>query len=234
MPPLGALLARAADFSDIQHLASPAARGAFGPGRLLPGGVTVHARRTADSPVHMLLGLLEIGATVGQFQACLGFDRRGEWDDMFLEGRDLKAYPADSSQEAVHVFHRYMAFRSPSRLVRNRDFEVVVAEKLCADGSFLAKAESVTPSQTPPRKGFVRGEIRLSGFVVRPLAARRLQVTYIAQMDPKGWVPPQIVNLIATRQAGGIQRLREYLRHGRVPEQRDLWAPAAAAPRPRL
>eukprot|EP00755_Sulcionema_specki_P029756 Sspe_Gene.92838::Locus_65602_Transcript_1_1_Confidence_1.000_Length_1037::g.92838::m.92838 len=211
MPSIDTCLARCCDFSELLDLANPSNRTKFGKGRNLEGGLRIHTKEAPGSSIQLLLGVLQMDATVEEFQACLKFECRKEWDELFLEGRDIKVYhPKDF--HGVEVFHRYMAFRSPTILVSHRDFEVLVSERVLDDGRFVCKAVSITPGVVPTPRGFVRGEVLTSGFIAVPIKGGGIEVTYIAQMDPKGWIPPQVVNLIAARQSVGIQQLRKYLK----------------------
>ena len=105
-----------------------------------------------------------------------------------------------------------MDFRSPvPSIVSARDFEVVVSEQFEDDGSFICKAISVTPPTTASRKGVVRGDILTTGFIVTPTSPGSVNVIYIAQVDPRGWIPASVVNVIISSQAKSIQNLKQYI-----------------------
>mmetsp|Transcript_14001 Transcript_14001/g.14020 ORF Transcript_14001/g.14020 Transcript_14001/m.14020 type:complete len:96 (+) Transcript_14001:1769-2056(+) len=58
---------------------------------------------------------------------------------------------------------------------------------------------SVDDPAMPPRKGVIRAETAISGYILRPKTARSCTVTIISQNDVKGLVPKSIVNSMASR-----------------------------------
>ena len=178
------------------------------------GGVKTWTKVTAGSSLHMLLGEFRVdNVTVETFKASLAFEERVTWDDLFIGGTELAAYQR-TDEPALDIFHRSMRFRSPAPLlISARDFEVLIAEKFDSDGAFVCKCNSVLPSLTATIKGSVRGTILTTGFIAKPVTGQTkgVNVFYVAQIDPKGWIPNSVVNLIISRQARSIQNLKKHI-----------------------
>ena len=72
-------------------------------------------------------------------------------------------------------------------------------------------ARSVTHDkcETSP-KGFIRGELLESGYLIKKKTPNKSEVSYLVQVDLTG-MPTNIINLIADRQPLVIAGLKEYL-----------------------
>jgi hypothetical protein len=81
------------------------------------------------------------------------------------------------------------------------------------DKSALVLGESIEHPDHPEKKGmldYVRGKIFSSGYHVKANGDRSCFVTYLVSVDPQGWLPPMITNLIAADQAENVKRLRNH------------------------
>lgn len=72
--------------------------------------------------------------------------------------------------------------------------------------------------------GNVRGRCDIAGLQLRANKAGGTDVTYVAAVDPKGWLPKVLVNLGAGKGAFCIDFLRSYVATG----QRGRWSAAEA------
>lgn len=102
-------------------------------------------------------------------------------------------YERGQRRVAIH----YLETRSPVPFVQDRDFEIVVAEEVRADGSAYTKAFS-TPlgyhmPLDPQQSRYVRAVVLLSGIVARPLDARRAAL--------EGALPPLLLRDMQERAA---------------------------------
>eukprot|EP00742_Colponemidia_sp_Colp-10_P013388 GILJ01015122.1.p1 GENE.GILJ01015122.1~~GILJ01015122.1.p1 ORF type:complete len:173 (+),score=22.75 GILJ01015122.1:354-872(+) len=104
----------------------------------------------------------------------------------------------------------HASFSSPWPLT-DRDF-VWQNNNLLVDGVGYAGGSSVSHRLAPEREDHVRGEILTSGYVWRSIANddKRCRMTYLIQVDPKGYIPAMLVNHVATRQATNVSRLRDH------------------------
>lgn len=57
--------------------------------------------------------------------------------------------------------------------------------------------KSVEHPDCPPKKGFIRADTKLSGFILRDLGRDSCQITIISQTDIKGKVPKAVINYAA-------------------------------------
>jgi len=194
------------DYADLLHFAEPQS-----PGFsiiLQRDGVTLASKAVEGYPIHMTKGYMEMPCTPLQFMLCLSPDVRGAWDELFIEGTTLqtKCGPRGTAD------HRYMAFRSPSPLLSPRDFEVFTSELTAANGTALVRTVSVPAAQqrVGASQSYVRGEVTLAGFVAVPKGVKGCRVTYVALVDPKGWVPPVLLNMLQSRQLESMIKLRNY------------------------
>eukprot|EP01061_Rhynchopus_euleeides_P042318 TRINITY_DN7385_c0_g1_i1.p1 TRINITY_DN7385_c0_g1~~TRINITY_DN7385_c0_g1_i1.p1 ORF type:complete len:245 (+),score=67.92 TRINITY_DN7385_c0_g1_i1:154-888(+) len=212
MPTLDGCLQSSQDFEALKALMHPKVRAACGKPNVFEGGVRTYTRVTPGTGLHMLLGEFQIdGVSVQLFKSSLCFTERVKWDDLFIGGRDITAYRIKEDPD-LDIFHRAMYFKSPAPLLINpRDFEVLISEKFEKDGSFICKCISVTPPRQPAVPGSVRGEILTTGFIAQAHKGNSVRVFYVAQIDPKGWIPASVVNLIISRQAKSIQNLKKHV-----------------------
>lgn len=131
----------------------------------------------------------------------------------------------------VHIFddfHRVLTatFKMPWP-VYPRDFVWYNVDYVLADGTYVTTGKSCTHKDAPEVSGNVRGEIRATGYVVQAIPGKpdMCHMTYVVQVDPKGWLPTTVVNYAAAEQAfipGAIaSRAAEFLeadKAGKLPK----------------
>jgi len=71
-------------------------------------------------------------------------------------------------------------------------------------------SRSVTHPDCPSIPKFVRGEILQTGYIARPMGDKKCSLSYVVQVDPKGWIPTWAVNMSAADQAMNVARVKEY------------------------
>lgn len=246
-----ALAQLALDFSDVTALAG-SSEGFKLVSRDSVNGIDMFTRPVASSPVHMMRASVVMPCRAEHFLRYLELDMRAHWDEHFISGqvlRDVTPHALrpknnnnDSSNSVsrnsnndssgnsdtatrgdfVKVSMKHIAFLSPIPLLQNRDFELVVAERV-ANGVATLKAISPPVGHVRPRaRGFVRGVIPLSGFVavpfrfwdpVRGAECDGCRVTYVALVHPMGLVPPMLVNAVVGKQTSGLVQLQAFVRN---------------------
>lgn len=107
------------------------------------------------------------------------------WDSHMLESYDIGCLNPNNDVG-------YYAMRCPSPL-KNRDF-VLQRSWLDTGNEFLLLNHSVYHKSLPPKKGYIRAFSYLTGFVVRPSGISGAELSYVTQSDPRGSLPPWIVN----------------------------------------
>lgn len=116
-------------------------------------------------------------------------------------------------------------------LISARDFCDVIQISKCENGLQIS-SRSVKCAKLPPQKGFVRGEVLLSGVRFERLSAEEIKernlpalrsgitasacvwtrVRYILQSDIKGWLPASVVNAAMSSTLSGMMRdLRNHI-----------------------
>merc|ERR1712137_400928 len=168
-------------------------------------GVRIHQRSIEGNPIVMLRGITDINVSPKEIlDATADLENRSKWDKMFLGG----SYPKEID-EKHHIVH--LKFKSPSFMVSNRDICLVRAIKELDDGAILSNHVSVECDDCPEEKGFVRAEASASGFWIKGNNEGGATIAYVIQLDPKGWIPNKIVNLVAKEQPLILACLRNYL-----------------------
>lgn len=92
-----------------------------------------------------------------------------------------------------------------------RDFCNLVHWRLLADGTVVIAAFSEKfEDLCPLEDGILRGELILSGYVLRQ-TAKGTQCHYVIQVDLKSTLPAPVINLIASIQPMNLANIRTYL-----------------------
>ena len=167
-------------------------------------GVIIAHRYQEDSPIVMLRGKTTINATIDTvLKTTEDYETRKTWDELFNSGEVL---------QQIDENHQIITFRfkSPSMVVTNRDFVMSRGIKKNDDGTVLSNHVSVVFPNHPEQKGYVRGEVDVSGYYFEPQGDKCV-VTYVVQIDPKGWIPSVVVNSVASKQPLILAKLRDFL-----------------------
>ncbi|XP_072171337.1 START domain-containing protein 10-like [Diadema setosum] len=124
-------------------------------------------------------------------------DYRKEWDKHMIEGKEICMLNPNNDIS-------YYCLRCPSPM-KNRDF-VTQRTWLETDREYLIFNHSVFHKDLPPKKGFIRGESILTGYLVRPKGKNGCEMFYVTQSDPKGSVPKWAVNKVAQIVAPSVMK----------------------------
>lgn len=157
-----------------------------------------------ETGYYVLKGVGDIDQTPETILALItNVTRKGEWDEMFVEGRAVVQ---------LGEFDRlsYQHFSAPWP-VSHRDFVYLSLCRPLEDGSIVSLGFSVESPLVPEVRGLVRGHIYLAGFILRRIGPNTTRVTYIVHLDPKGSIPTMIVNKSQKKQTQNISRLRNCL-----------------------
>lgn len=83
-----------------------------------------------------------------------------------------------------------------------RDFIVCTSWSQLDDGSVAITTISVPDEICPPKEGFVRGTVNISGYLINPVTSAAgmaaLNVTLCLHTDLGGSLPVGIINMLAT------------------------------------
>jgi len=170
-------------------------------------GITIHSKDHPDDPVRCFRGKGIIPATAEVLRLHLvQVDLRKYWDDMFLGG----TYKIELTP-TVRVCNYKFSAPWP---VASRDFVIIAGEKITDDGLFVTVVNSIERDDIPVEEGFVRGMLKSSGFVIKPLdndpvtGKPRCEITYLVQLNPMGWIPTIVVNTVNVSQPLCINTLK--------------------------
>ncbi|KAL0335337.1 UNVERIFIED_CONTAM: hypothetical protein Sradi_4745600 [Sesamum radiatum] len=98
-------------------------------------------------------------------------------------------------------------------LFRNREFIVYERRETMDDGTLVVAVASlpkeIAAGLHPKQNNSIRGLLLQSGWVVEKLEDDSCMVTYIAQLDPAGWLPKCFVNRFNTKLVMIIENLKK-------------------------
>jgi len=93
-----------------------------------------------------------------------------------------------------------------------RDFCLENLVVMLDEGTVLSLAQSVERLDVPEKPPFVRGTVLASGYLAKSIGQNRCELTYVVQVDPKGWLPKWVVNLVAVDQTDNVTRIADYFK----------------------
>ncbi|KAJ3304998.1 hypothetical protein HDV03_002080 [Kappamyces sp. JEL0829] len=146
------------------------------------------------------------------------------WDKTIRDGRVLSSLPvADGEAELVYLCYKLPPLFDREFITLERRKSVAI--RLKEDGKakeeqvFVIAVRSVDDDnqlgvsvpEVPASFFRVRGTVFTSGWVIRAVPDG-CQVRYLAQCDPKGWIPAFVVNWFANEQPLAALGVYEYLR----------------------
>ena len=107
----------------------------------------------------------------------------------------------------MQIFYR--AYHAPFP-VSPREFVALNGLSEEADGTLISYGSSINYPDAPHNPKYVRGNVMVTGFIVRPVASRgpECEVTRITQIDPKGQIPPFVSNLAQKRSGVLFENMR--------------------------
>jgi len=175
-------------------------------------GVKIYRMFVEGSNIQRVLGVGEVQGTIEDFyEFNHDFDHAMRVSDtMVKETKVLKV--VTDRVKAV-----YASFKMPGRpLIQDRDFTWVNVDFIRGKDTAMSYAANLQKDyaslgiECPELPGYVRGDIQASGYIARKLTDTTLEVKYLVQADPKGWLPVWAVNLAAADQALNVARIADY------------------------
>lgn len=113
---------------------------------------------------------------------------RAVWDDNMVEGYNIEQIDATNDVG-------YYSAKAPLG-VSNRDFVNQRSWRVKDSKEYIIMNHSVVHPKQPEKKGFVRANSILTGYLVRVRAEGGCTMTYLTQTDPRGWIPTMVVNKV--------------------------------------
>jgi len=135
-----------------------------------------------------------------------------KWDTMLTSAVYLEL----KTEGTYDLEVMYQKYQSPP-MIKNRDLALFGVVVKLEDGRWLCSYTSIEDEKKLPLdSNFVRAEVLESGYVLKPIKGEDGQdstfVTYIVQLDPKGWIPTWAVNATATEQAKVLANMNSSLK----------------------
>eukprot|EP00729_Bicosta_minor_P000194 gene194-7245_t len=178
-------------------------------------GVTIERNKTTALHRWRAKGTID-APLAAVMKAASHTESRPHWDPMCSGGKELEVlekWTAEGGIEAV-----WWCFTGVLLLVSPRDMCMALTIKEVVPGkAWITCSTSMVHDKCPPIKGNVRGRAEVAGLYVERNAADpagKTDVTYIAAVNPAGWLPTWAVNLGAGKGAYCIDFLRKYVLKG--------------------
>lgn len=162
--------------------------------------------RAGERPWDCLKGTSVVCVPVHYVLAYINsLEYRGEWDDLFLKGEIVEQY--DPISKVTRMEYK------PVWPASGRDFCSTILIRELAEGVFGLASEAVEHENCPEKRGLVRGEVIIGGFVVKELSSDppSCLVTYLTRVDLKGNLPARLVNRVTASQPQAVAVLRDKL-----------------------
>jgi hypothetical protein len=199
-------------------------------------GVTITKKRFQGFDVDCWRGVVFLPfASVDVFNFLRGVDKLTLWDPTVKEKEPIQVVSND------HMVFR-VGFNSTGFFESDRDFVLFEACEARPDGTYVILQRTINHPLVPEKDGFVRGEIKFSGFVIKPARVSGYQacnVVSLVQLDPKGWLPGVVGNNLAESLVTKLKDLKAYLEKAPLQrrvlaEQQMAGSPSSTASRPTL
>jgi len=150
-----------------------------------------------------------------------------EVDKMFQEGKVVEHF--NELNEII-----YSLYSSGYMLVANRDFCYFENRKKDPDGTITISCFSVEHPDCPEVDSVVRGHIFFSGWLLRPIKPTGTpekvlkhanetwtETVFLAQVDPKGWLPIYLINQASQEVGSSIQNIRDFFKNKKAQQKQQ-------------
>jgi len=150
-------------------------------------GVSIY--RVADAPGKSVyrVGTNTVNVPVSELRSMWIWEEYADWDKEFTSSSRV-VETVHEHQRIVHIITR------PKPMVKPRDFVFVSRDETLPDGT-MRVVQSSLPAAAPPTRGCVRGDV-CNVLEARP-NGDSVEITYVTEFDPRGWIPLNVVNLAA-------------------------------------
>jgi len=182
-------------------------------------GVQLSRYKDPASPILMMKGETEINCA---FEDLIDFlcnfatyeENTKAADPMLIKADYLEKWGPDAPSLDPTVERCCVLFNSYKMPigVTNRDFVFYGRDISVDDGAgYYSIAASVEHKEGKEKKGFIRGAIESSGYYIENRGKGKTALTYLVQVDAKGWLPAWVINLTAKDQAMNVLRIKEQM-----------------------
>jgi len=178
--------------------------------------VNCYSQKSDRSPFDYILGEAIVHTTTDiLLQFLQNPNTTTEIDPTLIEREEI--VKLSESSRVMRLRYKFPA------LLSNREFVVHAYDGVVSEDPkmVVCASISVTHEMCPEDPQYVRGIILTSGYVCKEITQNppRTHVAYVAQFDPKGWIPAVVINIISSEQARNVLRLKKYFERAFVAEQ---------------
>ena len=92
-----------------------------------------------------------------------------------------------------------------------RDFCLFFVDEKINDDTCVIILKSIENEAFPVRKNFIRGDMKICGYVCKKIDENNSMISYIIDVDPKGWIPSNLVNYEIKRNVSDLNKLKTIL-----------------------
>jgi len=171
------------------------------------GNVNCYFQKNDRSPFHLVLGEGIVHTTTDNLSQFLhGANNATEFDPTLIEREEI--VKVTDTSRVMRLRYQYPA------LMSNREFVIHAYDAIISENPKIAISAGISVEHEMCKEDpeFVRGIILVSGYVCKEITLNppRTHVSFVVQLDPKGWLPPMVGNMIAAEQALNVVRLKQY------------------------
>lgn len=172
-------------------------------------GVKIYLKQTKGIPFLSFKAVTEIECSHDRLPAIvsdlLNVAKRPQWDKMCLEARAV---------ETFRPFYgvTYVRIQSPA-IVSNRDLCLLGRIQFTEDNGVIMMVTSTTHPDAPVAPSHVRCEMIRGGYSIRPVPGKEaIRMMYFGTVDPKGWLPLWVANMVAWKQGMALVLFKKNLK----------------------
>jgi hypothetical protein len=152
-----------------------------------------YQRKAENSPICMIKAFCDVNYSAKTvYTAIWNTDIRRQWDAVFNEFRLIDTQPF---YEVL-----YYMIKTPFGITK-RDWlqRRIEIHDFPEPNTIILHFISMEHPLMPPKKGIIRAETLISGYIIRPTGENTCKVMIVSQNDIKGLIPKAIVNSVASK-----------------------------------
>jgi hypothetical protein len=119
-------------------------------------------------------------------------------------------YIIDNDNIIVHSKFKTLTGPAGLQPVSPREAVVLSSRKVLDDGSYLVTSQSINYKEIPFSKDHIRCIVK-SGILITQLEDKKIKVVKAEHLEPKGWIPSIIINMLKDKSIKRLNNLKVYL-----------------------
>lgn len=176
-------------------------------------GVSIYTRPpmgSDDHPFHYFMGQSRMTTKeglAGLLHIIEDTERRPEYDETCQSNEVLQAFAPFYKIARVRIY-------APAIVLSNRELTILGRMRFLEDGSVVILMKSVrVPEFEDPKSKYVTAKMLIGGYVIRPVPndPENFDVSWLGCVDPGGWIPTWVSNLVSWKQAMTLSKMKKLL-----------------------